>query len=115
MGDRVFSTIATGTTGQVLQMEGPVSSLQWVIYQLSVETIPLEIGASVVVRRNGRIITTTSSGGRAAAQGPPAILFTNSDELSATWDGVQIGDQLLCTLMYTEQEWGAIPTGYGVV
>lgn len=115
MADKTFIMSATGTDNQILTIEGPSSGLQWTIYQLSVETIPFEAGASVIVRRNGRIITTSSTGGRAAAQGPPAIMFGAGDEMTVEWDGVANKDQLLCTLMYTEQNWGDIPDGYGVV
>jgi len=113
--DRTFTTIAKATTGQILTVDGPNSGLQWVIYQLSVETIPFRAGAIVVVRRNGRIITSSSSGGRASAQGPPAILMSNSDEITVQWDNVTPNDELLVTLFYTEQPFGAVPIGYGVV
>jgi hypothetical protein len=114
MADFTFSKIAAATT-DTLRIDGPASGLQWIIWQLSVETIPFEAGATVIVRRNGRLITSSVSGGRAAAQGPPAVKLTNSDVLDITWQGVAIGDELVCTLMVESVFWGELGTSFGLV
>lgn len=115
MADKTVSVFATGRTNQVLTVDGPAAGLQWILYQWSVETSPFEAGASVVVRRNGRLITSSSSGGRASAQGPPAFLFSPGDQFTVEWDGVASGDELIFSFMYREQQYGELPDGYGVV
>lgn len=106
---------ASGTSKQILTVDGPPSGIQWILYQWSVETSPFEAGASAIVRRNGRLLTSTASGGRAAAQGPPAFLFSPGDQFTVQWDGVVVNDELIFSFMYREQTWGELPDGYGVV
>lgn len=115
MADKTKSIFATGTSAQVMTIDGPPAGLQWILYQWSVETLPFEAGASVIVRRNGRLITSSTSGGRASAQGPPAFLFSPGDLFTVQWDGVAVNDELIFSWMYREQQYGELPDGYGVV
>jgi hypothetical protein len=112
--DLAFSKTAVATT-DTLHIDGPASGLQWILWQFSVETIPFEPGASAVVRRNGRLLAATNIGGRTDRQGPPAIQITNSDALDITWQGVRVGDELLCTLLVETTQWGQLGTSFGLV
>lgn len=114
MPDQPFSAVAT-TTAVTVTINGPQSGLQWIVWQLSVETIPFRPGAVAVVKRNGRLVTSTVNGGRSAAQGPPALRISSSDVLTIDWTAVHVGDEAVCTLYYEETQWDQYGSTFGLV
>lgn len=115
VADKTFSTFATGTSSQILTLGQPPSGLQWIVWQLTVQTIPFEAGATAIVKRNGLYITSSVSGGRASAQGPPALRFLDTDVYTVQWDGVNSGDELICVILFEETQWNQYGSTFGLV
>lgn len=91
------------------------SGLQWILWQLTIETIPTRTAASAVVRRNGAYITSSIIGSGSSAQGPPAIVLNDSDVLSVTWSNMTQGDECIARLLYEEVPYGQMGSTYGRV
>ena len=116
MSDKPFSMfVPVGQTGGTITIEHGKSGLQWIIWQLTVETIPARLSAQATLRKNGRYVTSTIVGSGSSAQGPPAILLNSNDVLTVLWIGMQAGDELIATPFYEEVPWGQHGTGFGLV
>lgn len=87
------------------------SGLQWLVYQIAVETIPQRSSAQATVTLNGRYITSTVVGSGSSAQGPPYLTISGMDQLVVSWVGLTAGDSAILTLLYQETEWGVLPAG----
>jgi hypothetical protein len=104
---------ANGTASVTL---GPIpTGVQWTVYQISTETSTPRPGSSVTVRKNGRFITNSPlSLGAASAQGPPFILAHPSDQVTASFAGMTVGDTCFVTWLYQETLWSVTPPAQAV-
>lgn len=91
------------------------AGLQWVVSQISIETVPPRSSATVMVRLNGRYMTSSSDGSAISAQGPPSIRLQSNDILSVSWAALTLGDQCILTLFYQEGPWGVEDPSFGWV
>lgn len=91
-------------TAQVRIQHGR-SGLQWVVSQISVQSIPLRTGATVTVNLNGQYWTSTSVL-PATASGQPFITLNASDLLTADFAFLTVGDSAILNLFYVETHWG---------
>lgn len=115
MSDGPFTTNADSTGTAVLTIPAPVSGRRWIIWQMTVETIPVRSGSQATIRRNSRYITSTVSASGSSAQGPPALAFNPGDILTVTWTGMTQGDECICTVLYEEVGAGGKGSQFGLV
>lgn len=115
MSDYTQTAIADSTGAAVVSISLNNAGLVWVVAQVSNESVPFRVGATAIIRRNGRFIAGTSIGSADTAYGPPAILLRSGDVLTVTWAGLTKGDQAIATAFYDEQPDSAKPTPNVVV
>lgn len=96
---------AAGTTCQV-RIQHNRSGIDWVVSQISVETIPATPAGLAVVRRNGRYLTDTTQL-PAGAQGQPFYKLSASDVLTIDFSNLVAGTTAICTVSYQEGTWGS--------
>lgn len=105
--------VATGQTTAQVVLENVPTGRQWVVSQISVETIPPRNTAQATVKLNGRYITSTVLGKGSSAQGPPFLTLTSNDDLTIDWSGMTAGDNCIGNFIYNESQAGTIPVGMG--
>lgn len=113
--DKSFTAIAIAGGTATVDITPVPGGLQWIVWQFTVETIPVRGAAQATVRRNGRYLTSTIVGSSSSAQGPPSLQLAPSDELTCTWVGLTVGDEAILTLFYEETEMGGHGSGFGIV
>jgi len=91
------------------------SGLNWIVWQVSVESIPVRSSANAVLRRNGIFVSSTIVGSASSAQGPPAFLLHQGDLLTVDWIGMTSGDECIATAFYEEVPIGQVGSGFGLV
>jgi hypothetical protein len=115
MVDLPSSGLADSTGTCVVTLAEPQGGLRWIIWQMTVETIPVRSGAQATIRRNGRYITSTISASGSSAQGPPALAFNPGDVITVTWTGMTQGDECIVTTLYEEAQAGGKGSQFGLV
>jgi hypothetical protein len=113
--DKSFTGTADGTGIATVQVPGPPSGRQWIVWQISVGTVPARSGVTATITRNGRYLTSTIVGGGSSAQGPPALLVAPTDNLVCVWNGLTTGDESIITLWYEETAFGQSGSTFGLV
>ena len=115
MTDLPVSAIADSTGTAVVTLPPVQGGLKWIIWQITVETIPVRTGNQATVRRNGRYISSTVTGSNASAQGPPALNYNPNDVVTVTWTGMTQGDECIATILYEEAPFGGKGSQFGLV
>lgn len=104
---------AAATTATVTIQPGR-SGLDWIVWQMTVTSIPRRGGGQVTVNRDGIYLTSTIII-PSSAQGPPAIVLHDSSVLESAFTGMVAGDECIVTLLYEEVPWGEHGTSFGLV
>lgn len=115
MADTSLTATANSSGIAVVSFAHNKSGLRWIVWQLTVETIPVRGGAQATIRRNGRYITSTIVGSGSSAQGPPALKMEPNDVLTCTWTGLTAGDEAILLFLYEEVPWGNAGSTFGLV
>lgn len=117
MADYAQTATADSSGNCTLTFDGTAipSGMQWIIAQITIETIPVRGSARCTVRRNGRYITSSIVGSGSSAQGPPYLLLNGTDTLSASWVGMQQGDECVLLLLYEQVPWGMTHLAQGII
>lgn len=113
--DRPVTATADVNGNATALMKVDKSGVQWHVWQVSVETIPVRSSSRATLRRNGRYVSSTITGSGATAFGPPALLLNQNDQLTVDWIGMTAGDECIATPFYEEVQWGQPGTGFGLV
>jgi hypothetical protein len=87
----------------------------WIVWQVTVQSVPFRSGARVSIFVNGQYRTSSVNGGADSAQGPPAWTLYSDDTLSAQWTGLTVGDEVILQLLYEEVPIGQYGSGFGAV
>lgn len=116
MPDAAFRGVVPAGNGTVtVQCNHNKQNIQWIVWQLSVESSnPNSEGEVRAVRRNGRLITSSFII-PASAQGPPAISLDGNDNLEFDFVGMNAGEEAIVTLFFQEIQVGQVPPAYGIV
>lgn len=109
MPDLVRAGVADASGSGTVTFNELPTGIQWIVYQTSVETIPVGVGCSAYIRKNGRLISSTPFGSSSSAAGPPAITINPGDDFSVDWEGAPVGSSLVATIFYTEVQYGNTP------
>jgi hypothetical protein len=113
--DYVASALADSTGTGTITFAPVQGGLQWIIWQIAVETIPVRTGNTATLRRNGRYISSTVTGSSASSQGPPALAYNPGDTMTMTWTGMTEGDECIVTVLYEQVLSGGKGSSFGLV
>lgn len=116
MADAAFrGVVAPGNSTVTVQCNHNKQNVQWIVWQMSVESSDTSTEGEVrSVRRNGRLLTSSFII-PASAQGPPAISLDGSDNLEVEFVGMSVGEEAIVTLFFMEVQVGTPPSAYAVV
>lgn len=116
MADAAFrSVVPAGATSVTVTCNHNKQNIQWIVWQMSVESSNPNSTAQVdAVRRNGRLITSSFIV-PASAQGPPAIVLDGNDNLEVAFSAMLAGEEAIVTLFFQETQVGELGALNGVV
>lgn len=115
MTDLPTSALSNSAGVATVTLPQPQGGIRWIIWQLTVETIPVVTGAQATVRRNGRYITSTVAGSGSSAQGPPALAYNPGDQLQVIFTNAGVNTECVVTLLYEEAPAGGKGSQFGLV
>lgn len=95
----------TATTGSIF-ITPEIDSMEWDIYQISVQTQQQNDACQALIFLNGFFLCGTNQGYLDCATGPPDVVVGGKDKLQIEWIGTNPGDIVQCGIWYNEN-----PTG----
>ncbi len=106
--------VAVGATTSTVSIQHGKSGIDWIVWQMTVQSIPRRGSANVTVTRDGLYITS-SLVVPSSAQGPPSIVLHTGSVLDTAFAGMLARDECLVTLLYEEVPWGQHGSQFGLV
>lgn len=96
--------IANGTAQVIIQQDN--ASMEWDVYQVSVNAPATSGKASAIMTYNGFFVTRTSQAAGDTAIGPPDIILSRADIITISFSNANPGDLVNVGVWYTENPAG---------
>ena len=97
------SSAVVDATGAASITFGPtVTSVAWIISQVSVQLASATPNAIAEIILNGQIVTATNNGSLDSADGYPYVRLTPDDRFSVQWTGATPGTVAYASIYYDE-------------
>lgn len=97
--------IGPNKTGSV-DVQHNNASMEWDIYQISVSCGTMGATCVVILYVNGAFLCATPQGSLDTATGPPDVVLSVSDILTATWELGTPGDTVTVNIWFNENPVG---------
>lgn len=103
---RSFETTFNANGLASIDLSPYIESVEWDIYQISVQTGIVTGGCSASILHNNFFLCGTTFGSKDSAAGPPDCVVQPKDTFTIQWAGGSPGDQAILGVWYNEN-----PTG----
>lgn len=104
---RSFTTTLNAQGNGSFDLSPYIESVEWDIYQVSVQTTRVNTNCSAQINHNGFFLCGTAYGSKDSASGPPDCVVLPSDTFTVQWFGGYPGDQALLGVWYNENPQGS--------
>lgn len=94
-----------GGSGQVI-ISPNVESVEWDIYQLTIQTATFSNACVASVMHNGFFLCNSFAGTKDVATGPPDIVVLPADQLIVAWTGGIPGDMATASIWFNQNPQG---------
>lgn len=106
MSFRSFETNFNSSGNALIDLSPYIESVEWDIYQVSVQTIPIVGSCIVEIHHNGFFLCGTAQGAKDSASGPPDCVVGPKDMFTVMWTNGPVGGQALLGVWYNENATG---------
>jgi len=103
---RAFQTILDASGSGTIDLSPYIESVEWDIYQISVQTQSMVASCGVEVRHNGFYLCASTHGSKDSASGPPDCVVEPKDTFTIRWFNGKPGDQANLAVWYNENQVG---------
>ena len=103
---RAFSTLINAQGYGFFDLSPYIESVEWDIYQVSVQTQTVVANCSAQLNHNGFFLCGTAYGSKDSASGPPDCIVLPSDIFTVQWFNGHPGDQALLGVWFNENPQG---------
>jgi|SRR5215469_3457576 len=104
---RNFNDIINSTGSGSVTITHGNAAVEWDVYQISCSCGMITAPCIVILYVNGYFLCATPQGSLDTATGPPDVILTSSDILTAAWQQASPGDNINVGIWYNEK-----PVGY---
>lgn len=103
---RSFQTRLDASGNGFVSLSPYVESIEWDIYQVSIQTATAIATCTAEIRHNGFFLCSTAQGSKDSATGPPDCVVQASDMFSIYWFNGQPNDQATVGIWFNENPAG---------
>lgn len=103
---RSFQTMLDNTGNGTVGISPYIESMEWDVYQITVQTGRFISGCTAEIRHNGFYLCMTSQGCKDSATGPPDVVVGPTDMLNIVFTGGIAGDTATVGIWYNENPKG---------
>lgn len=103
---RAYQAVANSSGFATVTFSPYVESVEWDVYQISIQTSNQNDACSCEVHHNGYFLCGTNQGFKDSAVGPPDMVVKASDIATIMWFGANPGDQCQAGIWYNENPAG---------
>lgn len=103
---RAFQVTLNNQGGGSIDLSPYIESVEWDIYQISVQTNPYDTSCIAEIHHNGFFLCGSAQGGKDSATGPPDCVVLPKDTFTVTWSGGPLGGQANLGVWYNENAVG---------
>lgn len=82
---RTFQTKLDSTGKGSIEVSPFIESMEWDVYQISVQTAVNTVGCVVQISHNGYFLCSSNQGSKDSAEGPPDVVVLSHDILTVSW------------------------------
>lgn len=91
---------------QAVRITPQIRSVEWDIYQISVQTTSQNDACTVEIHWNNYFLCGSNQGFKDCATGPPDVIVGADDTLLILWSNVNLGDVCQASIWYNENPAG---------